>query len=47
MPATLYLETHGLSLRKSSGMLKIARDQETLQEVSALRVASVVVAAEG
>jgi len=47
MPATLYLETYGLSLKKTSGMLRIARDQETLQEISALKVASVVVAAEG
>ena len=47
MPATIYMETYGLSLRKTGNCLKVSGEDEKKQEIPAFNIGSVVVSSEG
>ncbi|MEZ4527462.1 MAG: CRISPR-associated endonuclease Cas1 [Desulfobacterales bacterium] len=47
MSATIYMETYGLSLRKSGNCFKISGEDDKKQEIPAFSIGSVVVSADG
>jgi len=47
MTMTLYMETYGLSLRKSGGAFRVLRDNKKLDEIPAIMVDSIIISNEG